>query len=56
MSRWRRKKNSKTGAALDGLDAAGSLLELGPIGLGIAVLGGAIAVVVGVFKFMSNRS
>lgn len=56
MSRRRDKKSSKTSNAFDALDAADTLFELGPVGLGIAVISGAIAVVVGVFKFMSRRS
>ena len=51
-----KRKRSKTDNALDGVDAVGGLMELGPIGIGIAVFGGAIAVAAGVFRFMSRRS
>lgn len=60
MSRWRRKDKrsarQRSANAIDGLDAVDGLLELGPVGLAIAVFGGAIAVVAGVFKFMRRGS
>lgn len=55
----RKKKRSKTSKVVDSLDTVDSgltLLDLGPIGIGIAVFGGAIAVVAGVFRFMSRRT
>lgn len=61
MSRWPRKRKtkrstSKSDGSVGTLDAVDGLLELGPAGLAIAVFGGAVAVIAGVFKFMRRGS
>lgn len=61
MSRRRRKKKDATPddsgvSKFDWLEGGALLAETGGVGVAIALVGGAIAVVAGVFKFMSRRS
>lgn len=57
MSRASRKqkKSSKVATTIDGLETAGHLADLGVFGLAIALVGGAIGIIVGVFKYMDRR-
>jgi len=61
VSRWRRdtkrsRPDDRSVTKSDLLEGGFHLADAGPVGVAIALVGGAIAVVVGVFTFMDRRS